>query len=277
MNPVLETVYPTAGYSFCVQYFEDRRLHFNWHYHQEVELIIVQQGEGQAHIGDTVKHFQGASAFLIGSSVPHGIASIGNLKGWIIQFLESNIHPVHTVPEFEKIQDLLIQARRGIFFPISTIQTCASILDKFNDITGLLKWMYLVQLLHILSIDSDKKYCSLRIYDNNDDNMDLFEQTVTKVFNQANRQFRLHEISNEIGLTVSAFCKIFKRKYGIPFVEYVNSIRLNNAKKLLIQTNLYIDDICYDSGFNNISFFNRKFKRTTGMTPSEFRKLYKTT
>ena len=239
-------------------------------------MLIVQQGEGQAHIGDTVKHFQGPSSFLIGPLVPHGIASIGNLKGWIIQFLESNVHPVHTVPEFEKIQDLLLHANRGVFFPFSTIQSCAPILDEFNETIGLSKWIYLIQLLHILSIDPHKEYCSLRVYDK-EETMDLFEQTVTKVFNQANRQFRLDEISREIGLTVSAFCKTFKKKYGIPFVEYVNSIRLNNAKKLLIQTNFYIDDICYESGFNNISFFNRKFKKTTGMTPSEFRKLYKTT
>lgn len=179
MNPVLETVYPTAGYSFCIQYFEDRRLHFNWHYHQEVELIIVQQGEGQAHIGDTVKHFQGPSSFLIGSSVPHGIASIGNLKGWIIQFLDSSVHPVHTVPEFEKIQDLMTQSSRGIFFPSSTIQSCATILDGFNRTTGLSKWIYLIQLLHILSIDPHKEYCSLRVY-NREDKPDRFEQTVTK-------------------------------------------------------------------------------------------------
>jgi AraC-like DNA-binding protein len=57
-------------------------------------------------------------------------------------------------------------------------------------------------------------------------------------------------------------------------VEYIHSIRINTAKKLLQQSKMYVDDICYECGFNSVSFFNRKFKRYTGMTPMEYRRRF---
>jgi len=72
MKPVKEIVYPTPGYSFCAQHLEKRRLHFNWHYHEEVELVIIRNGKGHVHIGDIVRDFASPAVFLIGSFVPHG-------------------------------------------------------------------------------------------------------------------------------------------------------------------------------------------------------------
>ncbi len=274
MNPVREIVYPTPGYSFCIQYFDDRRLHFNWHYHEDVELVLINKGEGQIHIGDLVKYYRAPAGFMIGSSLPHGILSIGSLQGWIVQFQEKSIKYPNAPTEFSAIANALSESKKGLSFSQVVVAECLSRMDCLNTSTGLEKWLCLLQVLNTLSLDRDRELCSLLPH-NQEVQTDRFEQAITHLFNEIDQTHNLEEMSAKVGMKISTFCKTFKKRYGISFIEYVHSIRINNAKKLLIQTNFYIDDICYESGFHNVSFFNRKFKKITGLTPSAYRKRYR--
>jgi len=274
MNPVREIVYATPGYSFCIQYFDDRRLHFNWHYHEDIELVLIKKGEGQIHIGDLVKYYKAPAGFLIGPSLPHGLLSIGSLQGWIIQFQEKHIRYPNALPEFANIINAISESKKGLSFSPSVITGCLPLMDGLNNSNGLEKWLGLLKVLNMLSQDRNRELCSLLPH-NQDVQTDRFEQAITQVFNEIDKTHNLEEVSQKVGMKVSTFCKTFRRRYGLSFIEYVHSIRINNAKKLLIQTKFYIDDICYESGFNNVSFFNRKFKETTGLTPSGYRKRYR--
>lgn len=274
MNPAREIVYPTPGYSFCFQYLDDRRLHFNWHYHEDVELVLIKKGEGQIHIGDLVKYYRAPAGFLIGSSLPHGLLSIGPLQGWIVQFQEKCIKYPNAPSEFSAIVNALSEAKKGLSFSQATVAECFPYLDCLNNFSGLEKWLCLLKVLNTLSLDSKRELCSLLSH-NLDVQTDRFEQTLTHIYNEIDKTHNLEEMSAKVGMKVSSFCKTFKKRYGISFIKYVHSIRINTAKKLLIQTNFYIDDICYESGFHNVSFFNRKFKKITGLTPSAYRRRYR--
>ncbi len=274
MNPVREIVYATPGYSFCIQYFDDRRLHFNWHYHEETELVLIKKGEGQIHIGDLVKYYRAPAGFLIGPSLPHGLLSIGSLQGWIIQFQEKQIKYPNAPSEFTNIINAISESKKGLSFSAPVITGCLPMMDELNASNGLEKWLLLLKVLNTLSQDKNRELCSLLPH-NQDVQTDRFEQALTQIFNEIDKTHNLEEVSQKVGMKVSSFCRTFRRRYGLSFIEYVHSIRINNAKKLLIQTKFYIDDICYESGFNNVSFFNRKFKKATGLTPSRYRKLYR--
>lgn len=276
MKPVQEMVYATPGYSFCIQRLEHRRLHFNWHYHEDVELILIARGEGHIHVGDLVKAYKAPAGFLIGPALPHAFLSIDTLDGWIIQFPAKHISYANAPSEFAAIVNALAESKKGLSFSPSTVMDCLPALRDMDCSVGLEKWLEVLKILNMLGQDEDREFCSL-VPHNLDGQADHFEQAITQVYNTIDKAHSLEDISKTVGMKVGSFCKAFRKRYGLSFVEYVHSIRITIAKKLLIQTQFYIDDICYESGFNNVSFFNRKFKEATGLTPSQYRKRYRET
>ena len=84
----------------------------------------------------------------------------------------------------------------------------------------------------------------------------------------------LEMIGLEIGLNPSYFSSIFKKETGKNFIDYLNAVRIENAKQLLIENSLTVMDICEAVGFNDIKYFTKRFKKETGLSPSDYRKLY---
>ena len=89
------------------------------------------------------------------------------------------------------------------------------------------------------------------------------------------RPIPLKEIANEVSMTVPAFCRYFKRLTGKTFTRFVNEFRIVHACKLLSEMPSSITDICFESGFNNFSHFNRLFKEMIGKNPSDYRKQFR--
>ena len=92
---------------------------------------------------------------------------------------------------------------------------------------------------------------------------------------------RLHERLREsdvaayAGMQVSAFSRFFRRSTGVPFVHYLNRLRINRACEMLIAGDATITEICYACGFNNLSNFNRQFLAAKAMPPSQFRRFHR--
>jgi AraC-like DNA-binding protein len=85
------------------------------------------------------------------------------------------------------------------------------------------------------------------------------------------QELRETELAELAGQSASAFSRYFRRHTGVPFVQYVNRLRINLACQLLMSGELTITDICYQVGFNNLSNFNRQFLLLKGMSPSRWR------
>jgi len=85
----------------------------------------------------------------------------------------------------------------------------------------------------------------------------------------------LEEIASLVSLTPPSFCRYFKSRTTKAFSSFVNEIRIGNACKMLIENKDNIAQVCFDSGFNYLSNFNRQFKKIKGMTPSEFQCKFK--
>jgi transcriptional regulator GlxA family with amidase domain len=86
------------------------------------------------------------------------------------------------------------------------------------------------------------------------------------------RPITLEEVADLVSMTEPAFCRYFKKISGKTFTKFVNEYRLVHASKLLAEQPLSITEICFQSGFNNFSHFNKKFKEFTDKSPSEYRK-----
>jgi AraC-like DNA-binding protein len=102
---------------------------------------------------------------------------------------------------------------------------------------------------------------------------------INLVFNYVKNHFReeitLEEIAGLVSMTVPSFCRYFKKITNKTFIQFVNEYRLVHASKLLAEKPLSITEVCFESGFNNFSHFNKSFKAFTGQNPSVYRKQLK--
>jgi AraC-like DNA-binding protein len=85
----------------------------------------------------------------------------------------------------------------------------------------------------------------------------------------------LEKIASIVNMAKGSLCRFFKMQMGMTLFDYLNELRIDFACKLLMDPDLNILEICLDSGYNNISHFNKQFKKRTGVTPSEYRKQFK--
>jgi AraC-like DNA-binding protein len=96
-------------------------------------------------------------------------------------------------------------------------------------------------------------------------------QVLAFIGRNLSQELRETDLAQLAGQSVSAFSRSFRRQAGLPFVQYVNRLRIDLACQLLMSGELNITEICYRVGFNNLSNFNRQFLLLKGMPPSRWR------
>jgi AraC-like DNA-binding protein len=275
MDSAVEQVYPTPGYSFCFQTTRDRKLHYNWHHHLEYELAVCRDGAGEAHAARVFYSFKSPAAFFIAPRTDHALVSKDTFDGWIIQIPPLILDRYEGRPEFRFLSDLVHRSSPALCFSTETAGEIVEILEQAQTQSGLFRWVRLLEALYAASMDKSVRPFSFQSEGwGNETGKDTLDETINYLFNKFAEPHCLEELSEKAGMQVQRFCRHFKKKTGMTVMEYLHSVRINTAKKLLQQSKLYVDDICYESGFNSVSFFNRKFKEQTGMTPLEYRRLF---
>jgi AraC-like DNA-binding protein len=277
-----EIVYPSPGYSFCFQATRDRKLHYNWHDHAEYELAVCRKGAGEIHIGELICAFKDPAAFLIVPGTAHALVSGGNFDGWIIQISPRILESYKDRPEFGFLTALTGRASPALGFSAGTSEEIIRGLEKAQEMSGLFRWIYLLETFFAASNDRNAKICSFSPdtreettgAGKNEKTEDKMNEIINYVFNNFAKTHSLNDLAFRSGMTVQRFGRNFKKKTGMTLSGYIQSVRINTAKKLLQQSRMYVDDICYEAGFNSVSFFNRKFKEHTGMTPVEYRRCF---
>ena len=278
-KPAFEKVSPSFGSSILVKQHTEKieNLVAFWHFHPELELVYVNQGQGKRHIGNHLSYFNNSQLLLIGSNLPHnGFTDRFTTNGTetIVQFKSDFLGKgFFNAPESVSISSLFERARKGILFKPEIKKIVGPKIEELNDIDGLSRVLKLLEILNDLAISED--YTLL--------NADGFAfetkpQDSTKIdiiFKHINNNFQNHisldEIADKVSMTVPAFCRYFKKATGKTFTKLVNEYRVVHATKLLLEKRTSITDICFECGFNNFSHFNKLFKEFTGKSASKYR------
>jgi AraC-like DNA-binding protein len=276
MKAILEDIKTNQGISsfhafrYQVPYFQ-----FKWHYHPEFELTYIVKGNGYRIVGNSYEPFNDGDLVLLGSNLPHTWSGKAdgdvNSDAIVIQFSSEFILPFLELNESILIKNMLDNSLRGINFePDEQLVTKIVELTETNGVDRILK---LISILDILSKKQIKliapntfhnvvsKKSEARI-----NNVCLFIQ------NNFQKKIYLKEVADLIYLTESNFCKFFKKATGKTYSDYVNEIRINEASRLLIQSDKTISQISFECGFETLSYFNRVFLNKKGTTPSVYRK-----
>ena len=252
-----------------------------WHYHEEYELHLIVRTRGKVFVGDYIGHFEPGHLVLTGPRLPHNWISTDTpaegvpLRDMVIQFPD---HPLRQaaelLPELSDALPLLERARHGIeFFGIS--EGVRGRIERIQQSHGLRRFAEFCDLLGELAACTDYRLLStvqLQSFDD-DASMAQISAILDYITENATRPFSMAEICARVGMTESRFSRYFRRATGNTFTDFVNRLRINKACQLLMETDRYVTNICYDVGFNNVANFNRRFLQVKGMTPKEFRRL----
>lgn len=279
-KPSFEKVDPSFGSSFSFKSFNQEnqnRNHTFWHYHPEIELVYVNGGSGKRQIGSHISYYQHGDLILIGSNLPHcGFTDslTDNDKETVIQFSPDFLGKnFWELPEMRNIKVLLKRAKKGIVFQG---EDKIMIGEKIEALSSLTNYKRLLGLLDVLNmLENAKDFTLLNaegfVLDTELEDNNRINVIFNFVKNEFKRNITLEEIANLVSLTVPAFCRYFKKTTGKTFVQFVNEYRLVHAAKLLHQKQISITDVCFESGYNNFSHFNKQFKKFTGKSPSVYR------
>ena len=255
------------------------------HCHAESELIYILSGKGQAFIGDSVKNYDAGDLILIGNNTPHlhlcdSIIDKSIKQKSICEILHfpNNIFPINLseIQEYSFVNLVLGQSLHGVKFNSQeTISLVLKIMKTINKKQGIDRIIALFKILDLLGKSNDITLISPTPHCSNITNQKNNEP-INKVFTYLTANFKeeitLNTVADYVKLNPASLCRYFKQITGKTLFEYLNSIRIEHACRLMSHSNLTISQIAYEVGFNNLSHFNKRFKLVTNQTPTEYKR-----
>lgn len=279
-KPTLEKIEPEFGSSFSLRTYyrdPDNKKPTFWHYHPEIELVYVNGGCGKRQIGSHISYYRNGDLILIGSLLPH-CSFTDSLTGHecesVVQFRQDLLGDYFfEAPELRGIRNLLERAKKGIVFHGNTKRRIGAMIEELRHKEAFPRLMGLLEVLKELEKTDNYTILNaggfvLEASFQDNDRINIIFNFVKKEFT---RSISLDEISQKVSMTNPAFCRYFKKITGKTFTRFVNEYRLTHAAKLLHEKQISITDVCFESGFNNFSHFNKQFKAFTGKSPSVYR------
>lgn len=286
MKAVRFVIPKTGGTSFRFQI--DRGPHFydSIHYHPEHQITFFIQGEGTSFIGNHVERFKPGDVYLIGKNVPHVSkcdASYyqGNpdLEAYSLSLFfkdETFGAQFFEIPEMAHIKRLLEQASMGIKIKGEDRDAIGRLIRESEQADGFARFQHLMEILNRFANSAHSKTLSSVRYTAPSKEAD--NERINVIFNFLSNRFTstvsLDEIAAVASMTPNAFCRYFKQRTGKAYSVFLNDMRVEYAGKLIAGSGDSFGNIAVESGFNSISYFNRQFKRVTGLSPLQYRKKF---
>jgi len=250
---------------------------FYWHFHPEYEIVFAEAANGVRHVGDHISAYEGSDLVFIGPNIPHLNFDYGvkaTVEIVVIQMKEDFLgKDFFTRPEIAHIRNLFERAKSGIAFSGLTKKIVG---DKLKLLASLPHFEQLIELLQIFQIlATAKEYQELNSRPIANISLLKEQKRMHHIYHYIETHYQdainVHEIAALVHLTTAAFCRYFKKSTHLTFTDFLNQYRINQAKKLLLYDK-NVTETCYESGFENLSYFNKTFKKLTGENPSLFKK-----
>lgn len=251
--------------------------------HVNFEIALIENCMGKRFIGDHIEPFKGTELVLMGSYLPHC---------WqYFKAVESTVQPqcivIHFFPDFlgkdwlekpevKKIKEMLANAAKGISFSGETIGRARPILNQMLFETGIPRIALMLQLLDLLAKSAHAKILSSPSFNivESSNEANKINKVFDYIFKNFQEEISLDDVAAVLPMSSAAFCRFFKAKTNRTLINFVKEVRIGHAAKLLLEGGHNITEACYESGYNNISNFNKHFKELKGISPRDFIKQY---
>ncbi|GAB1307913.1 AraC family transcriptional regulator [Urechidicola sp. KH5] len=261
-------------------YQEDKEVQFynRLHQHAEIQISYIKSGEGSLVIGDSITDYNTGDIIVVGSNIPHVFNSdIGSNKPSFMMTLfftnDSFGEGFFDLNEFRSLKRFFKQSAFGMKL-LSNKKSLASHFLKLKKATKLERFILLFEIMKLINKSKTQQISSFVYQKHYKDNEG---KRMSAVFNYTmshfNQDITLDKIASVASMTTNAFCKYFKQRTNKTYFQLLNEVRIEHACKLLNRDrDLSVAEVALQSGFHNISNFNRKFKVVKHMTPTTYRK-----
>jgi AraC-like DNA-binding protein len=286
MPALLEKIRVKEDESFSIGIFQDTRDKCTWHYHNNYEISFITEGSGKRIVADSIEEFQPGDLVFIGRNLPHvwipekepRTPSNRSLEMVYLQFTSEVMgQQFLMLPEFKNIAKALVLSERGIQIVGQTLNEVSEIMLQLPYLKSFDRMLHFLKMMDIIGNSesniqlASKEYLNMRFTTGNKRIATIHGY----LMNNYREEVDLKGLAALVNMAEGSLCRFFKTNMGLTVFEYLNQIRVEFGCKLLMDPDLGILEICLDSGFNNLSHFNKQFKKITGVTPTEYRKRFK--
>lgn len=268
--------------SFIV--YHETKSFTRFHHHPEYELVYIKKGKGKRMIGDNIGRFEENDLVFVGSYLPHewlcdkdyflpGDKFLG--EGVVIQFKRGFLGPqFFEIPENTVLRNLLEQSTMGIKFLGRTRNAIINLMKDCPQMGRTERLYTLLSIFRIMAHGNEYEYLASPgfiepFYAKGNQPM---QKALEYILRNFQNQIAVGQMLSVTNMSNTTFCLSFKKSFRMTFKEYLNNIRIGYACHLLANDLLNISQVAYESGFENISNFNRQFKAIKGITPREYKK-----
>ena len=284
MNKIITEITPLSEKDcfYLIDRLKDR-FTYPVHRHEEYELNFLSNCNGARRVvGDSVEELDGYDLVLVGHGIEHGWeqhnCSNDKIREITIQFShdlfgESLLGKTQLAP----IRKMLERSANGLVFGNEAILKVFNRLDRLTKTEkGFFRMLELLAVLHELAESGDYRRLSSSSFVSNRPAVDSRRVHKVQEYIDAHyrEEVRLADLADLVGMTPTAFSRFFKLRTGRSISDYLIDIRLGHATRALVDSTMSVAEICYSCGFNNISNFNRIFKKKKGSSPKVFRDIY---
>jgi len=279
VKAILEKISHARDHSFASLEFHRKRFVCPFHYHPEIELTLIVSSTGQRYVGDHIGRFAPGDLVLLGPNLPHMYVNDEKFRGpahsIVIQFLPECLgRDFFNSSEMKAIRLLLSKSRVGLHFHGRTRDRIAPLLEQFKSLQGPARIMALLNILDLLTRSSECRMLasptyspSLAIYQG--ERINRVCELISKKFKDGVTQSEAARMAKMSG---PSFSRFFRRATNKTFRGFLNEVRVGYASQLLLETDRTIAEACYESGFGNLSNFNRQFLKLRKASPRAYRK-----
>lgn len=282
MKRVYREITPvTSKDVFRIFSYPEAEFKYPLHHHPEYEINLVLNSKGTRIVGDSVGQYEDDELVLLGPYIQH-------CWDGATHAMDSGMTPSVIVVQFHKdlfsnnwlmkeafipIRILLGESSRGLEFFGETRKKGIKILKGLANLSGFPATLAFFEFLYILATSTEKRqvasagYVVPTPYFRN--------KRIEDVYNYINQYFKkdlqLAEVAAVANMSPSAFSHYFKKCSNKSFIQFLVEKRVSYACKMLLETECTVREICFESGFNNLSNFNRLFKKYKKVTPKAYR------
>lgn len=285
MNPILEYLIPEEEESFSVKAFDLPYFNTPWHYHPEFELVLITKSKGNRFIGNDVSDFEEGDLTFIGSNLPHLFKNSSsyyhdssNLRAQsiVIQFLKKFIgNDFWLLPQAKKFDTLFNKSQQGMDITGETKKRLIQKMQSILLVKGIERLICLLEILSLLADTTEYKLISdTGIIGHNAIDAHRLNTVFQYILEHYQHKIELEDVAALIYMTRTSFCRFFQERTKRTFFDILTDVRLTQASKLLVESTTSIAGICYECGYNNLSNFNRNFKKKYLITPHTYRKTF---
>ena len=284
-NELLREITPLTQ-NDCFTLFKRIKSDFDFplHYHEEYELNLILNAKGARRvIGDNTEGIDDLELVLVGSNLQHtwfnNKCTSKEITEITIQF-HKNLFDDKFLRrnQLSFIRVMLEKSASGILFSKETTQQLIPRIVELNQKHGFDSILELMSILHDLSISRNMKILSSPAFNNMAEQFSYNSRRIEKTLDYVNKNFdkpvTLGEVAKLANMSEVSFSRFFKQRTSNTFMDCLTEIRLGHATRMLIDTTTSIAEVANQCGFNNISNFNRTFKKRKNCTPKEFRESF---